>query len=270
MIREIQERTGAHLSVRRELGVVEVEGGDVAAAEAEIRRIVEEGRRSDAGGGFPAMASTGGTFRRRVDRFDDAEDDWDEDDDEDWILEGFEEEMEDAAAWANGGAPVGGGRYRPELLDKYVEDDFEPLVYVREPDDADEYNFFAGSRFRQLGATEGVEASLREMGIERPSHIQALTYERSLPSSGAGAAGSGETPQNVLLADQAGSGKTLAYLDSPDAAPAGDGGDRRARQTRSTAPLVLCADAGARRAGARGGASTRGRSSVPLARHDGR
>ena len=212
MIREIQERTGAHLSVRRELGVVEVEGGDVAAAEAEIRRIVEEGRRSDAGGGFPRDGFDDGRDRRRVDRFDDAEDDWDEDDDEDWILEGFEEEMEDAAAWANGGAPVGGGRYRPELLDKYVEDDFEPLVYVREPDDADEYNFFAGSRFRQLGATEGVEASLREMGIERPSHIQALTYGALSRGSGAGAAESGETPQNVLLADQAGSGKTLAYL----------------------------------------------------------
>ena len=85
-------------------------------------------------------------------------------------------------------------------------------MYVREPDDADEYNFFAGSRFRQLGATEGVEASLREMGIERPSHIQALTYGALSRGSGAGAAESGETPQNVLLADQAGSGKTLAYL----------------------------------------------------------
>ena len=179
--------------------------------------------------------------------------------------------MEDAAAWANGGAPVGGGRYRPELLDKYVEDDFEPLVYVREPDDADEYNFFAGSRFRQLGATEGVEASLREMGIERPSHIQALTYGALSRGSGAGAAESGETPQNVLLADQAGSGKTPGVPPSPDAAPAGDGGDRRARQTRSTAPFGAVSDVGARRAGARGGASTRaGRSSVPLARHDGR
>ena len=62
-------------------------------------------------------------------------------------------------------------------MSKYVDDDFEPMVYTREPDDADEYNFFAGSRFRQPGAAPGVEAALAEMGIERPSHIQALTYK---------------------------------------------------------------------------------------------
>ena len=83
------------------------------------------------------------------------------------ILEGLEDELVDAAAWAGGvaGSPSSPGRYRPAAMSKYVDDDFEPMVYTREPDDADEYNFFAGSRFKQLGATPGVEAALAEMGI---------------------------------------------------------------------------------------------------------
>ena len=234
-IREIQERTGAHLSVRKELGVVEVEGGDVRAAEREIRQLVEDGRRSDATRGYGAAERDA----RRLEpprTFGSPGDDgygdgeyYDDDDleDDDWILEGLEDELADAAAWAGGvaGSPASPGRYRPAAMSKYVDDDFEPMVYTREPDDADEYNFFAGSRFRQLGATPGVEAALAEMGIERPSHIQALTYKalaedaaeetREEHSDDAGALEETprETPsQNVLLADQAGSGKTLAYL----------------------------------------------------------
>ena len=111
-----------------------------------------------------------------------------------------------------------------------------PKVYTREPDDADEYNFFSGARFANLGATAGVSESLKEMGIERPSHIQALSYRalsglvdddssqdaedgdddeekqadgEDAPSS---PSSSPAPPQHVLLADQAGSGKTLAYL----------------------------------------------------------
>ena len=255
-MREIQERTGAHLSVRKDLGVVEVEGGDVRAAEREIRRLVEDGRRSDATRGYGASERDArrlaGPAVRTTGRFDDGyrDDAYDEDDrddrdrpydeeEDDWILEGLEDELADAAAWAGGGAGASPGRYRPAAMSKYVDDDFEPMVYTREPDDADEYNFFAGSRFRQLGAAPGVEAALAEMGIERPSHIQALTYKalaadsdeetregrpddaagvNSLEPSAASDAGAPpetppETPsQNVLLADQAGSGKTLAYL----------------------------------------------------------
>ena len=245
-VREIQERTGAHLSVRKELGVVEVEGGDVRAAEREIRRLVEDGRRSDATRGYGAAERDArrrdgyGDDKYAADDGDLPYDDLEEDDD--WILEGLEDELADAAAWAGGGAGASPGRYRPAAMSKYVDDDFEPMVYTREPDDADEYNFFAGSRFKQLGATPGVEAALAEMGIERPSHIQALTYKalavdfaeetregrsdnaaglHSPEPSAASDADAGvlpETPnettpsQNVLLADQAGSGKTLAYL----------------------------------------------------------
>jgi Superfamily II DNA and RNA helicases len=121
-------------------------------------------------------------------------------------------------------------------LSKYVDEAFEPLVYVREPDDADEYNFFAGSRFKQLGASEAAEKAVNEMGIERPSHIQALTYgwlsgekDASGPdeaeaefeaeasasvetSAGDPVASPTASPGALLMADQAGSGKTLAYL----------------------------------------------------------
>ena len=252
-VREIQELTGAHLSVRADLGVVEVEGGDVRAAEREIRRVVEDGRRSDATRGYGASERDArrpaGPTVRTTGRFDDGyRDDGDDGDDgdlsydeeeDDWILEGLEDELADAAAWAGGGAGASPGRYRPAAMSKYVDDDFEPMVYTREPDDADEYNFFAGSRFRQLGAAPGVEAALAEMGIERPSHIQALTYKALAadsddetregrpgdaagvnspePSVASDAGAPPETPpatpsQNVLLADQAGSGKTLAYL----------------------------------------------------------
>ena len=186
-IREIQERTGAHLSVRKELGVVEVEGGDVRAAEREIRQLVEDGRRSDATRGYGA-AERDARRESPPDKLGSPGDDgygdgeyYDDDDleDDDWILEGLEDELADAAAWAGGvaGSPSSPGRYRPAAMSKYVDDDFEPMVYTREPDDADEYNFFAGSRFKQLGATPGVEAALAEMGIERHSHIQALTYK---------------------------------------------------------------------------------------------
>jgi ATP-dependent RNA helicase DDX18/HAS1 len=155
-------------------------------------------------------------------------------------IEGLEDELNDAAEWAGATGKKG---YQPELLSKYVDEDFEPMVYTREPDDADEYNFFSGARFANLGATAGVSESLKEMGIERPSHIQALTYkalageirseaelqEEAEEKQEAGEGdekeegeekekeeGGGEVevdgPQHVLLADQAGSGKTLAYL----------------------------------------------------------
>ena len=256
-IREIQERTGAHLSVRKELGVVEVEGGDVHAAEQEIRRLVEDGRRSDSTRGYSASEREtresqrssqrdeygdeygrddgyGGSRGHRDDSY------YDDDSDDDWVLEGLEDELADARNWSGeAGGENDAGRYRPEAMAKYVDDDFEPMVYTREPDDADEYNFFAGSRFRQFGANEEVDAALQEMGIERPSHIQALTYKAlnaefvldnareggEMSEASSEESDAPETPstasldsesyvpsQNILLADQAGSGKTLAYL----------------------------------------------------------
>ena len=128
----------------------------------------------------------------------------DEPDDEvDWILQGLEDELEDGRRWGQRQNKA----YLPELLSKYVEDDFEPMVYTREPDDLDEYSFFSGARFAQLGASDEVRAALKEsFKIERPSHIQAQSY-RALSGDAADA-----SQRHILLADQAGSGKTLAYL----------------------------------------------------------
>ena len=160
------------------------------------------GFRDDGGG--DRYARRGETRRRDEHDFDD-EDDFDDDDDDDWILQGLEDELEDGRQWgARQNDP-----YLPELLSKYVEDDFEPMVYTREPDDLDEYSFFSGARFGQLGASETARASLKErFNIERPSHIQAQSY-RVLSGDDAQ---SSERARHVLLADQAGSGKTLAYL----------------------------------------------------------
>ena len=269
------------------------------AAEREIRRVVEDGRRSDATRGYGASERDArrpaGPTVRTTGRFDDGyRDDRDDGDDgdlsydeeeDDWILEGLEDELADAAAWAGGGAGASPGRYRPAAMSKYVDDDFEPMVYTREPDDADEYNFFAGSRFRQLGAAPGVEAALAEMGIERLSHIQALTYKALAadsddetregrpgdaagvnspePSVASDAGAPPETPpatpsQNVLL-DQAGSGKTLAYLlplmQRLQTVERGAG----AREAQPAAAADPVSHLGAGRAGARGGAPARAR-----------
>ncbi|KXZ46522.1 hypothetical protein GPECTOR_43g959 [Gonium pectorale] len=83
-----------------------------------------------------------------------------------------------------------------------------PLPYdlpIVRPYDGDKGTFFAGSGWRQVGASEEVVAALRTLGIARPSHIQALTFPALLRPAGRSASA-------VALADQAGSGKTLAYL----------------------------------------------------------
>ena len=216
MVNELQQRFGCRVNVRRDLGVIEVSGGDVAAAEDEIRGIVDRGVQSDlqrdTGGGRPPLSreldrsrgARDGGYAPPPDS-DAADDDdgfWnDDDDDDDWVLEGLEDELDDAAQWSQGKGAK--GRYVPTQMSKYVDDDFEPMVYTREPDDEDEYNFFSGARFAQLGASDGVTEALKEMGIERPSHIQSLSY-RALTEE--------DSNDHVLLADQAGSGKTLAYL----------------------------------------------------------
>lgn len=61
-------------------------------------------------------------------------------------------------------------------------------------------DFFSSNTFEKLGATEEVRAALGALGVETPSHVQALSYRPVL--SGA----------DALVADQTGSGKTLAYL----------------------------------------------------------
>ena len=211
MVNELQQRFGCRVNVRRDLGVIEVSGGDVAAAEDEIRGIVDRGVQSDlqrdTGGGRPPLSREPRSDSSARDRgyasppYGRNGQNDDDDDDDDWVLEGLEDELDDAAQWSEGKGAE--GKYVPQQMSKYVDDDFEPMVYTREPDDEDEYNFFSGARFAQLGASDGVSEALKEMGIERPSHIQSLSY-RALTEE--------DSDDHVLLADQAGSGKTLAYL----------------------------------------------------------
>uniref|UniRef100_A0A2P2L3F9 DEAD-box ATP-dependent RNA helicase 50 n=1 Tax=Rhizophora mucronata TaxID=61149 RepID=A0A2P2L3F9_RHIMU len=63
-----------------------------------------------------------------------------------------------------------------------------------------ENDFFSRKSFRELGCREFMIQSLKEQGILRPSHIQALAF--AAVSAG----------KSCVISDQSGSGKTLAYL----------------------------------------------------------
>jgi len=148
-----------------------------------------------------------------------------EDEFEDWVLEGLEDDLVDSRRQnRSDNGPYGdqndeAREYVPTLLAKYVEDDFEPEMFVREPDDPDEYFFYSGAKFKDIGASELIVNALESrMNISRPSHIQAQSFkillhdhsdsydeESSVANDDGGA-------NHVLLADQAGSGKTLGYL----------------------------------------------------------
>ena len=144
---------------------------------------------------------------------------------EDWVLEGLEDEIIDSKRQNKSGIDPYGDRsddtreYVPTLLAKYVEDDFEPEIFVREPDDPDEYFFYSGAKFKDVGASELIVSALENrMNISRPSHIQAQSYKILLHDHSdsydekSSAATDGGGSNHVLLADQAGSGKTLSYL----------------------------------------------------------
>jgi hypothetical protein len=63
--------------------------------------------------------------------------------------------------------------------------------------------FFSSKSWEDLRATPELIAALKLVGVEKPSHIQAEAFKALSPKSGL---------RHVALADQAGSGKTLAYL----------------------------------------------------------
>ncbi|GLI63965.1 hypothetical protein VaNZ11_007133, partial [Volvox africanus] len=90
-----------------------------------------------------------------------------------------------------------------------------PIVRV---DEGDKGTFFAGSSWRQLGVDEDVASALKGLGFARPSHIQALALSALCDRPGGSSGTSSVSEQQphrlppLVLADQAGSGKTLAYL----------------------------------------------------------
>lgn len=60
--------------------------------------------------------------------------------------------------------------------------------------------FFSRHSFKHLGCTDDITESLRTLSFTRPSHIQALAFAPLLQG------------KSCIVADQSGSGKTLAYL----------------------------------------------------------
>jgi len=138
---------------------------------------------------------------------------------EDWVLEGLEDDDDDDDEYDGDGRKnrlnsLGGDReYVPSMLAKYVEADFEPEIFVREPDDPDEYFFYSGAKFKDIGASELIVNALEtRMNISRPSHIQAQSFKTLLRDHGDDGVKYEDDSKHVLLADQAGSGKTLSYL----------------------------------------------------------
>lgn len=96
-----------------------------------------------------------------------------------------------------------------EQEDEGVEEDmrdFQPRTLSRAAalDSASAaLRFFASVSWTELGCSDALAAALASAGAEQPSAVQAVAW-RALQPGGPG--------QHVLIADAAGSGKTLAYL----------------------------------------------------------
>ncbi|KAL6649042.1 hypothetical protein ACP70R_013271 [Stipagrostis hirtigluma subsp. patula] len=60
--------------------------------------------------------------------------------------------------------------------------------------------FFSRRSFKEIGCSDDILGALRNFGFPRPSHIQAMAYGPVLEG------------RSCIIADQSGSGKTLAYL----------------------------------------------------------
>jgi ATP-dependent RNA helicase DDX18/HAS1 len=111
--------------------------------------------------------------------------------------------QEDDAPGSFGDGGGGGEEGEEEEADEDLAD-FRPRVLTRAAASTGAASFFAGVSWSELGASEEMCAALSAAGAARPSAIQASAWA-------ALTALAPSTP-HVLLADAAGSGKTLAYL----------------------------------------------------------
>ncbi|KAL8045338.1 hypothetical protein ABFX02_08G107000 [Erythranthe guttata] len=88
-------------------------------------------------------------------------------------------------------------------LNSYRSNSYRPMV---ENDSSKGYkskatsDFFSRKSFKELGCNDNVIESLRSLQYTRPSHIQAMAFTPVLDE------------KSCIIADQSGSGKTLAYL----------------------------------------------------------
>ncbi|AAF27002.1 DEAD-box ATP-dependent RNA helicase 50 [Arabidopsis thaliana] len=87
--------------------------------------------------------------------------------------------------------------------------DRRSVVYTRDMDDWRERNktkdtretgFFSRKTFAEIGCSEDMMKALKEQNFDRPAHIQAMAFSPVIDG------------KSCIIADQSGSGKTLAYL----------------------------------------------------------
>ncbi|KAL1211913.1 DEAD-box ATP-dependent RNA helicase 50 [Cardamine amara subsp. amara] len=88
--------------------------------------------------------------------------------------------------------------------------DRRSVVYARDMDDwrerrnktntSRETGFFSRKTFAEIGCSEYMLKALKEQNFDRPAHIQALAFSPVIDG------------KSCIIADQSGSGKTLAYL----------------------------------------------------------
>ena len=99
--------------------------------------------------------------------------------------------------------PVESKQYRTKRRDNARDlsrDDAIPIARVGPGPTSD---FYSSKSWQSLGANSDIIQALASIGITRPSHIQAESF---------GALAHSPDAMHVLLADHAGSGKTLSYL----------------------------------------------------------
>ncbi|CAH8259654.1 unnamed protein product [Arabidopsis lyrata] len=88
--------------------------------------------------------------------------------------------------------------------------DRRSVVYARDMDDwrenrnktnaTRETGFFSRKTFAEIGCSEDMMKALKEQNFDRPAHIQAMAFSPVIDG------------KSCIIADQSGSGKTLAYL----------------------------------------------------------
>ena len=115
-----------------------------------------------------------------------------------WLA--YKSEADGVDGWAGDGVDGGGGG-APLLDDLSVPADFAPKMWRAEAGGGKKASFFAdAASFTTLGADEDLQSALSAIGAERPSHVQAAGFKAI------------RIGEDVALADQTGSGKTIAYL----------------------------------------------------------
>ncbi|TKV98691.1 hypothetical protein SEVIR_9G576500v4 [Setaria viridis] len=95
--------------------------------------------------------------------------------------------------------PKGWGSITDVTYGRQTRKQREPLDFPKRKGPLDS-GFFSRRSFKEIGCSDEILGALRNFDFPRPSHIQALVYGPILEG------------RSCVIADQSGSGKTLAYL----------------------------------------------------------